>query len=182
MLMNDLYTLNFTDEEFLFWNGPKSGQNRIMLFGDKNKPLPKWNKTVVQSQLEANIGRFRGSIPVNGENTAMAIGKEVATFLNDEISFIYKGIFVFHEVSGNSFTALIDEQYSPVAYVGVSQGSGLRYHSVYHIYVYPEVWNNFTSYNRLYNENNHVSDNAATDKLDIMFIFISFIILRIDML
>ena len=147
-----------------------------MLFGDKNRLVYKWNKTVIESQLEANLERFQNSMPVNGENTAMALGKEVGTFMN-EISFIYKGIFVFYEVSDHALTTLIDDQYSPAAHLDVPHVNG---NSAYKIYVYPEVWNNFMSYVSLYNDNDLGYDNAGNKgpKANITLFCASFIIFQ----
>ena len=144
-----------------------------MLFGDKNRPVSNWNKTVIESQLEANLDRFIDSMPLNGKNTAMALGKEIGDFIN-EISFLYKGIFVFYEVSGHVLTAMIDDQYSPSAHLDVPGVGG----GVYKIYIYPFAWNNYAKYLSLYNDNAlDISGNKRL-KDDIILLCASYIIFQ----
>lgn len=140
------YFVSLPDPNFLFWNGPTSSSNRILVFGDKNASIPFWEKATVQSQLEANVSTFQHDI--DGQRTAKELGKVIGSFIND-INFVYKCIIVLNGEANQSATVIIDEEYSPVAYVYVPSNGN----SGYHVYVYPEIWNNFTAYTKLYNEN-----------------------------
>lgn len=152
------YFVSLADENFLFWNEDTSGSIRIMVFGDKNAVALHWNKTDVQSDLEANLDNFQKNLWAIGEDTAKALCKSVGTFVNDELSFIYKGIFILYEDSNYRVTVLTEEQQSPAAHVAVPLRSG---NGVFHIYVYPEIWNNFTSYSKMYNVHELSNLNAA---------------------
>ena len=147
----------FTDDSFLFWDEDTSGSIRIMVFGDKNTTVLNWDKADVQSDLEANVENFQKNLFVIGEDTALALGKNVAIFIND-INFIYKGIFIFYEDSNYPITVLSDEHHSPAAHVAVPI---VNENGVFHIYVYPEIWNNYTSYEKLYNVHELSNINAA---------------------
>ena len=96
-----------------------------------------WDKSVVQTHLEANVDILKENSNWNAKTLATNVGK-----LINDINFVYTAIICLYGVLDTPPTVIIDEQNSPVAqvFVPISGDAG------YYAYVYPEIWNNFTSY------------------------------------
>lgn len=148
------YFVSLKDSNFLFWNGPTSSSNRIIVFEDKNTSVLNWEKAVVQCQLLANVSEFQRF--TGGKKDAKLLGEMVGTFIND-INFVYKGIIVLYVP--DIVDLIFDDQNSPAAgvYVPFDGTTGFR------VYVYPETWNNATSNEYQYNEN-ELAENCGYGK------------------
>ena len=134
--MNIMF-LTVSDQAFLFWNGPTQDRNNIIVFGDKNTSVPQWDKADVQSQLEANVSRFKKD--VDGQKNAKLLGTTVELYIND-MNFVCRCIIVLYVGSNVPVSVITDDQYSPVAKVYVPFND----HEGYNVYVYPEMWHDFS--------------------------------------
>lgn len=143
-------------QKCLFWNDePNSFRNRIMVMLDKDIVVPLWNQTDVQAALQRNISLFKKSI--NGPLAAQDLYKATERFVND-LNFIHKALIVFYvPPEPESFVKTILDPLSIAAHLAVPDNAG----GFYHAYVYPEIWNNFSSYLNSYTGNKEPVVSAA---------------------
>ena len=84
---------------------------------------------------------------IDGKKNAELLGTTIGTFIND-INFVFRGIIVLYVDSNAPASVIIDDQYSPVAQVYVP----INDHEGYNVYVYPEMWHDFSFCRIVYNE------------------------------
>lgn len=114
---------------------------------DKDIVVPLWNQTDVQAALQRNASLYKKSI--NGSMAAQALYNATMEFVND-LNFIPKAIIVFYvPPEPESFVKTIRDPLSISAKFSVSDGKK----GFYHVYVYPEIWNNFSTYLKSYTGN-----------------------------
>ena len=132
----------------LFWNyDPTSFRNRILVMIDKTTVVPLWNKTDVEAALKRNASHFKTTIKDN--SAAQALYNATMEFVND-LNFIPKAIIVFYvPPEPESFVETILDPLSISAHFSVLDDIG----GFYDIYIYPEIWNNFSSYLKSYTGN-----------------------------
>ena len=148
-------------EEFFYWNGGTGDFNRIIVFGDKNTTVPRWDKIAVQNQLWANASMLQEA--AKGPNAAKDLGQAVGTFINN-IDFIYKCIVVFYDDQLPHIKVLIDTSLSTAACVSIyASEKGGNYRAC----VYPEIWNDFASYLNAYTEIEIDQDSVSAAALSV---------------
>lgn len=142
----------------LFWNdGQNSFSNRIIMMLDKDIVVPLWNQTDVQAALQRNTNLFIKS--VNDPLAAQALYNATMEFVND-LNFIPKAIIVYYvSAEPKSFVRTILDPLSISAHFAIPAEDG----GFYHAHVYPEIWNNFSSYLNSYTGNDNVD--AATSSM-----------------
>lgn len=149
-------------QKCLFWNDdPTSFRNRILVMIDKTTVVPLWNKTDVETALQRNASQFKTTI--KDDSAAQALYNATMGFVND-LNFIPKAIIVFYvPPEPESFVETILDPLSICAHFSVPDDKG----GFYHVYVYPEVWNNFSSYLKSYTRNEEPVVSAAVSWMQI---------------